>query len=222
MEVGNPGRLGNTLRWGNLLCGLLCGLMWSPHLSCKRDQIKMKNYMHRRVTPPKRVTYLHVNRGPFLERKGNFLGPRANFKIKTCWIVAQFLTYKPVNFSSLSDNFIVWFSKLLKLWSWMQIRQTQNSFLGPKSHQDFLETGPGPFAPSVYTNPNIFESATYSLRIQYFNDHTYPYWNQICPSTRIRIQYSTQDFSSGNIGNRACVVERAKFQSCSTYPSLDG
>ena len=26
------------------------------HLSCKRDQIKMTDYMNRRVTPPKRVT----------------------------------------------------------------------------------------------------------------------------------------------------------------------
>ena len=25
----------------------------SPHLSCKRDQIKMRDYMDRRVTPPK-------------------------------------------------------------------------------------------------------------------------------------------------------------------------
>ena len=30
----------------------------SPHLSCKRDQIKMGDYMDRRVTPPKRVTHL--------------------------------------------------------------------------------------------------------------------------------------------------------------------
>ena len=30
-------------------------LDWSPHLSCKRDQIKMADYMDRRVTPPKRV-----------------------------------------------------------------------------------------------------------------------------------------------------------------------
>ena len=30
-----------------------CGL---PHLSCKCDQIKMRDYMDRRVTPPKRVT----------------------------------------------------------------------------------------------------------------------------------------------------------------------
>ena len=28
----------------------------SPHLSCKRDQIKMRDYMNRRVTPPKQVT----------------------------------------------------------------------------------------------------------------------------------------------------------------------
>jgi len=29
---------------------------WGPHLSCKRDQIKMRDNMDRRVTPPKRVT----------------------------------------------------------------------------------------------------------------------------------------------------------------------
>ena len=28
----------------------------SPHLSCKRDKIKMRDYMDRRVTPPKQVT----------------------------------------------------------------------------------------------------------------------------------------------------------------------
>ena len=53
-----------TFTWQNLtrlrgLPGLpdratcLCG---SPHLSCKRDHIKMRDYMDRRVTPPKRVT----------------------------------------------------------------------------------------------------------------------------------------------------------------------
>ena len=52
-----------TFTWQNLtqlrgLPGLadratcLCG---SPHLWCKRDQIKMRDYMDRRVTPPKRV-----------------------------------------------------------------------------------------------------------------------------------------------------------------------
>ena len=33
-------------------------LIWSPHLSCKRDEIKMRDYMDRRVIPPKRVTHL--------------------------------------------------------------------------------------------------------------------------------------------------------------------
>ena len=28
----------------------------SPHLSCKRDEIKMRDYMDKWVTPPKRVT----------------------------------------------------------------------------------------------------------------------------------------------------------------------
>ena len=31
-----------------------CGC--SPRLTCKRDHIKMRDYMDRRVTPPKRVT----------------------------------------------------------------------------------------------------------------------------------------------------------------------
>ena len=43
MEVGGP-RVGEVKYGG------------SPHLSCKRDQIKMRDYMDRRVTPPKRVT----------------------------------------------------------------------------------------------------------------------------------------------------------------------
>ena len=28
----------------------------SPHLSCKHDQIKMRDYMDRQVSPPKQVT----------------------------------------------------------------------------------------------------------------------------------------------------------------------
>ena len=47
---------------GEVTCGAL------PHLTCKRDHIKMRDYMDRRVTPPKWVTslpgvpHLHVNR----------------------------------------------------------------------------------------------------------------------------------------------------------------
>ena len=48
--------------------GVTCGEL--PHLTCKRDNIKMRDCMDRRVTPPKRVTspnwsppaHLHVNR----------------------------------------------------------------------------------------------------------------------------------------------------------------
>ena len=55
-----------TWRWGPQIGEVTCG--GSPHLSCKRDQIKMRDYMDRRVTPPERVTsstwgpHLHVNR----------------------------------------------------------------------------------------------------------------------------------------------------------------
>ena len=35
---------------GEVTCGRL------PHLTCKRDHIKMRDYMDRRATPPKRVT----------------------------------------------------------------------------------------------------------------------------------------------------------------------
>ena len=70
----------------------------------------------------------------------------------------------------------------------------------------------------IHTYPDIFESATISFRIQKFSRplvsvfksnlpvHSYP--------THIRILSSTQD-SFGNIGIRACVLERAKFASCS-------
>ena len=42
-EVGGP-------QAGEVTCGGL------PHLTCKRDHIKMRDCMDRRVTPPKRVT----------------------------------------------------------------------------------------------------------------------------------------------------------------------
>ena len=58
----------------------------------------------------------------FLETPRNVSGPKPNFGIKTCWIVAQFLAHKPVNFASFSDNFNVSFSKLLKLSSWIRCK----------------------------------------------------------------------------------------------------
>ena len=41
---------GGGPQMGEVTCGR------SPHLSCKSDLIKMRDYMDRRVTPPKRVT----------------------------------------------------------------------------------------------------------------------------------------------------------------------
>ena len=46
---------------GEVTCG------GSPHLSCKRDQVKMRNDMDRRVKPPKRVS--SSNWGPPIPRK---------------------------------------------------------------------------------------------------------------------------------------------------------
>ena len=67
-------------------------------------------------------------RGPFLKGPANFLGPKTNFKIQTCWIGSTVASPQTVNCASLSDSFIVLFSKLLKPWSGMQTQQTQNSF----------------------------------------------------------------------------------------------
>ena len=68
--------------------------------------------------------------------------PKANFEIQTCWMVAQLMAHKPVNFASLTDSFIVLFSKLLKLWSWMQTQQTQNSFPAKKVTETFEKQSP--------------------------------------------------------------------------------
>ena len=43
-----------TWRWGPQVGEVTCGGL--PHLSCKRDHIKMRDYMDRQVIPPKRVT----------------------------------------------------------------------------------------------------------------------------------------------------------------------
>ena len=73
-------------------------------------KILLNNLFFQNVSP--RLLLFKV---PFLERPGNFSGPKANFKNKTCLIVAQGLAHKPVNFVSLTDSFIVLFSKMLKL-----------------------------------------------------------------------------------------------------------
>ena len=81
--------------------------------------------------------------GPFLERPGNFSCPKANFEIETCWIVAQFLSHKPANFASLTDSFIIAFSKLLKLWSWMQTCKHKTGFRARRVFGSFEKRAPG-------------------------------------------------------------------------------
>ena len=72
------------------------------------------------------------------------------------------------------------------------------------------------FLGTVHTCPDILESTTFFSGFKNFHVHTHPYANRICLFTRIRMHSSTQD-SSGNMGNRACVVKRAKFVSCSAF-----
>ena len=60
--------------------------------------------LHVHVIPllPTRPARWTKPRDRFLERPGKFSGAKANFKITTCWIVAQFLAHKPFNFVSLT------------------------------------------------------------------------------------------------------------------------
>ena len=69
----------------------------------------------------------------------NFLGPKANFEMKTGWIVAQFLDHEPVNCASLTDTFIESFSKLLIL---NTNTVNMKSLSGTKSYRDIRETDP--------------------------------------------------------------------------------
>ena len=53
------------------------------------------------------------NPGPVSRKAQKHFGPKANFRIKICWIVAQFLAQKPDSLlQSLTDSFTVPCSKL--------------------------------------------------------------------------------------------------------------
>ena len=60
---------------GEVTCGKL------PHLTCKRDHIKMRDYMDSRVTPPKRVT--SPSWGPPPPCKQALSLPRSRFLVVT-------------------------------------------------------------------------------------------------------------------------------------------
>ena len=48
-QVGAVTRLGGVPRLS------IYSVIWAPHLSCKRNEIKMGDYMDGRVTPPKQA-----------------------------------------------------------------------------------------------------------------------------------------------------------------------
>ena len=50
MESGGP-KIGKETRFGGVARLSIWSLIWSPHPSCKRNQIEMRDYMDRRVTP---------------------------------------------------------------------------------------------------------------------------------------------------------------------------
>ena len=50
MEVGS--KVSEVTRLGGVTLPSIQSLIWSPHLSCKRDQIKIKDYIDGQVTSP--------------------------------------------------------------------------------------------------------------------------------------------------------------------------
>ena len=75
--------------------------------------------------------------GSFLERPGNFSGPKANFKIKKCWIVAQFLAHTPVNW-----KFHCIFFKQIKTLILHANTTNTKQISEPEKLPGFRETGP--------------------------------------------------------------------------------
>ena len=51
---------------------------------------------------------------PVSRKTRKLFGPKRNFEIKTCYIAAQFLAHKPVNFASLTGSFDVLISKFFE------------------------------------------------------------------------------------------------------------
>ena len=85
--------------------------------------------------------------GPVSPKAGkHFLSRKANFQIKTCWIVAQFLAHKPVNFASLTDSFIVSFANY---WSFNANTANINQLSGPEKFPGISRNGAQ--APVTYT-----------------------------------------------------------------------
>ena len=78
-------------------------------------------------------------RGPFLERFGNFSGPKGNFKIKTCWIEAMFPAQNPFNFALLTDSQLLYHFQNY----WNFDRECKNGkHKTAFSYRDFQKTAP--------------------------------------------------------------------------------
>ena len=56
LQEGGGTQLGEVTRLGGLTRLSIQSFIGSPHLSCKRDQIKIRDYMDWRVTPSTRIT----------------------------------------------------------------------------------------------------------------------------------------------------------------------
>ena len=102
------------------------------------------------------TTFTVKNWSLFLESLRNFSGPKDNFSIKICWILAQFLAHKPVNFASWTVSFIALFWKIMKLWSWSKPPANAKQLSGPR----------GPFHESPDNFSGLKSCFTFAFRIK--------------------------------------------------------
>ena len=118
---------------GEVICG------WSPHLSCKRDKIKMRDYVDRRVTHQSElphlpgVPYLHVNR-PLVGQRMLFIGIKDFVIIYRCSLywVANIVEAFFLHFFFLVLHANVWnnpfySNKWKQRWSWPCFLDTDRS-----------------------------------------------------------------------------------------------
>ena len=109
------------------------------HLSCKRDQIKMTDYMNRRVTPPKRVTSSTWGPSPpckpALSHDGNNQSHKSNLDLcrnKRCWsIQVLFGGSRLVSGLCLSvrSNFTVYFCVFRNFCKFVRLTVSQGSLI---------------------------------------------------------------------------------------------
>ena len=82
--------------------------VWSPHLSCKRDQINMRDDMDRQVTPPIRVTSLGGTPlyKPYRYVPHHRVGFLRPFCLKTGMHLAHFGLESGMVFEGTTDQYI--------------------------------------------------------------------------------------------------------------------